>query len=324
MARVVLGLACSRSPLLSMPPGLWSLMGERDQRSSRLRDKTGKLVSYQELLAQVDPSMASELTAEAWQKKYDASQRALATLADKLADVDPELVVAMGDDEEEYIHEDNRPAILIYRGQTFRNVPRSISAATDPVTRASAWAWGEEEADYPVASDLCRHVVEYLTEKEFDVSDSTKLEAMAHGFGFTYRRIMTRRVVPIVPVIVNVHTPPNQPTPRRCYLLGRAIREALESWDGDARVAVIGTGGLSVGVLDEELDRRALAAMQARDVASLSTLPRPWMQGPTGEILNWIGTAGVAEHLRMEVLEYIPAYRSPAGTGSGLGFAMWT
>jgi 3-O-methylgallate 3,4-dioxygenase len=35
----------------------------------------------------------------------------------------------------------------------------------------------------------------------------------------------------------------------------------FESWDSDARVAVLGSGGFSHFVVDEEIDRRAMRAM---------------------------------------------------------------
>jgi len=120
-----------------------------------------------------------------------------------------------------------------------------------------------------------------------------------------------------------VHSPPNQPTPKRLYAFGRAVRHVLEATDDQLRVAVIATGGLSVGIVDEELDRLALSGMQSRSVSTLSSLPRTWMQGSQGEVLCWIAAAGAADHLEMEIVDYLPGYRSPAGTGCGLAFAVW-
>ena len=37
---------------------------------------------------------------------------------------------------------------------------------------------------------------------------------------------------------------------------------------------------------------------------------------------NWIAAAGAMEHLDMEVLDYVPCYRSEAGTGVGMAFAV--
>jgi len=289
-----------------------------------MHDRTGRQVSYDELLARADSSIQEELTPEVFMRKYLAIQAALDRLSHQLAEADPDIVVVMGDDEEEYIHEDNRPAILIYRGETFRNKPRPIPPDADPGTIAAATMWGDRDTEYPVASALCKYLIESLIIAEFDVSDSLRLEAMAHGFGFIYKRLMTKKVVPIVPIILNVHTPPNQPTPRRCYEFGRAVRRGLEAWDSPARIAVVATGGLSISVIDGELDRRVLEAARTHDVEAIASLPRAWIQGSTGEVLCWIAAAGALEHLRMEVLDYIKGYRSSAGTGSGLGFALWS
>ncbi len=47
---------------------------------------------------------------------------------------------------------------------------------------------------------------------------------------------------PIVPLYVNVYLPP-QPTPRRCYAWGQALRAILDA--RPERVALIASGGLS-------------------------------------------------------------------------------
>ncbi len=43
----------------------------------------------------------------------------------------------------------------------------------------------------------------------------------------------------------------------------------------------------------------------------------------TSEVRNWITVAGACEHLDTAWQEYIPCYRSEAGTGCGMGFAVW-
>jgi hypothetical protein len=97
----------------------------------------------------------------------------------------------------------------------------------------------------------------------------------------------------------------------------------VESWPQDARVAVIASGGLSHFVVDEELDRRVLDALVARDPGPLRAIPRKNLRSGTSEILNWITAAGALENLRASVVDYVPGYRSPAGTGAGMAFAYW-
>jgi 3-O-methylgallate 3,4-dioxygenase len=179
---------------------------------------------------------------------------------------------------------------------------------------------------YPVASNLGRHLIESLIGEGFDVAHSRKLkpgEGMGHAFSFVYGRLMNGKTIPTVPIMVNTYYPPNQPTPKRCFELGRAVRAAIETWPKDARVAVIGSGGLSHFVIDEELDHQILKAMQAKDAVALGKLPQRRLNSGTSEVRNWIATAGAVEHLDMTLIDYVPCYRSPAGTGCAMGFAEW-
>lgn len=326
MADVVLGIALSRSPMTALPPEMWPALGERDKRSARLKDRHGVPTTYGELLAKAPAEIEEHLTPAVMRRKHEAVQRHIRGLVNSLAEVRPDVVVMMGDDEDENIWGDNRPAIMVYWGDSYHLIPRAVPPDADEMTRLSAAAWGAEEGDHPTAGPLGLHLVERLIEAEFDVASSDHLpsgQGMAHGFGFLIDRLMPGASVPFVPIILNVHTPPNQPTPKRLYDFGRAVRDAVRAWPGDERVAVVATGGLSVGIVDEELDRQALAGMEEKDVEKLAALPRTWMQGSQGEVLCWIAAAGAVEHLSMEVLEYIPGYRSPAGTGCGLAFARW-
>jgi hypothetical protein len=134
---------------------------------------------------------------------------------------------------------------------------------------------------------------------------------------------MRDHVVPMLPVMVNTYFPPNQPTAGRCYAFGTALRRAVESWDRDARVAVVASGGLSHFVIDEELDHRILEAFRSRNAAHITSVPQGELVSGTSEIRNWVVVAGATEHLELEVVDYVPTYRSPAGTGCGMAFARW-
>jgi 3-O-methylgallate 3,4-dioxygenase len=128
---------------------------------------------------------------------------------------------------------------------------------------------------------------------------------------YVHRRLLDeQKPIPIVPVFLNTYFPPNQPRPRRCYELGQAIRQAVETYPGDARIGIIASGGLSHFLVDEDFDRAILKACADKDAKFL-------------EILNWVGVAGAAEHLDLNWFEYVPGYRTPAGTGTGLSFATW-
>jgi hypothetical protein len=144
-----------------------------------------------------------------------------------------------------------------------------------------------------------------------------------HAWSFVHQRLMGERIVPIVPVLLNTYYPPNQPTARRCYRLGQAIRQAVEAWPEPRRVGVVGSGGLSHFVVDEELDRHVLQILAKKDAEAIAALPASQLESGNSEIRNWIAAAGAAEHLHMELVDYVPSYRSLAGTGVGMGFAVW-
>jgi len=66
--------------------------------------------------------------------------------------------------------------------------------------------------------------------------------------------------VRVIPLSVNVVQYP-APTGHRCYMLGKAIKKAVESWDEDLKVVIFGTGGMShqiqgprAGLINKEFD----------------------------------------------------------------------
>ena len=120
---------------------------------------------------------------------------------------------------------------------------------------------------------------------------------------YVHRRLMDeKKPIPVVPVFLNTYFPPNQPRPRRCYELGIAIRQAVESFAGDARVGVIASGGLSHFLVDEDFDRAILKACAGKDTKFLQNLPRNKLHAGSSEILNWVGVAGAFEHLESRLV----------------------
>ncbi|MDH4190463.1 MAG: extradiol ring-cleavage dioxygenase, partial [Betaproteobacteria bacterium] len=181
--------------------------------------------------------------------------------------------------------------------------------------------------DYPVEQGLARHLIAHLTDHDFDVSYAERLpreEGEGHAFAFVHQRLMRAgRSVPVVPVMLNTYYPPNQPTPARCHRIGQAIRAAVEEYPGPLRVGVLGSGGLTHFAIDEPFDREVIAALKNGDGETLRSLPASKLNSGNSEIRNWIALAGAVEHLALDWVEYVPAYRSPAGTGTGLCFAAW-
>lgn len=329
MARVVLGLGTSHTPQLSSPVDIWPDHVLRDQRNPALLGKDGEFHSYDELLTTADPVLQAQLTPQVWQSKDARAQQGLAELGSALSAAEPDIMVVIGDDQEELFLDDGKPAFAVFWGQGLTDLPPTPQklARMPPGLRAARWAaHADEPEDYPTVPELGFHLVESLIADEFDVTQFSHQHdgrSLGHAFTFPRRRLLGGRAVPLVPVCVNTYYPPNQPSPHRCFMFGRALRRAIDSWPDDRKVAVVASGGLSHFVVDEELDRRVLDAMKNKDATSLTTIPRRFMRSGTSEILNWITLAGAVEDLEMDLVDYIPSYRSPAGTGVGIAFARW-
>jgi hypothetical protein len=150
--------------------------------------------------------------------------------------------------------------------------------------------------------------------------------SLGHAFTFPWYRLGLAATTPIAAVFVNTYYPPNVPSAARCHDLGRALRRAVETWPADARVAVIASGGLSHSVVNERLDRRVLDGIAAGPAGAglLGNFSRDELRSGNSEILNWITAAGALEGLTPTVLDYVPGYRTPAGTGAGMAFARWS
>jgi len=328
MARIVLGIGSSHSPMLNSPAEDYAKHGAIDLSGRKLLDLDGRPVSYETLLARRGDSLARALGPDELTRKAAACDAHIRHLADTIDAAALDALIVIGDDQNEQYGEENLPAILVYGGQTIANRPLTMPADAPPFWRHARSQYHEDEAprEYPVAHELGRHLIGSLMDEDFDVSTSRHL-AKAHGeghaFGFVHRRLMPARPIPMLPISLNTYYPPNQPRPRRCYELGRAIARAVDSWDTPARVGIVASGGLSHFTVDEDLDHLVLRACAEKDAAALAGIDPARLNSGSSEIRNWIATAGAAEHLDFAWQAYEPCYRTPAGTGCGMAFAIW-
>ena len=78
------------------------------------------------------------------------------------------------------------------------------------------------------------------------------------------------------------------------------------------------SGGLSHFLVNEELDREVIEALQRKDHAALKALPMRKLLSGSSEIRNWIAVAAAVKDLELDWISYVPGYRSRALTGVGL------
>jgi 3-O-methylgallate 3,4-dioxygenase len=325
MAKVVFGVATSHSPNLSTPVDKWHLHAERDQNKKDQHFR-GKYYTFEQLLElRRSEALDREISQEKWMEKYEQWEQRIVEVQEKLAEVNPDILVVIGDDQRELFLEDGMPTFSVFWGEKVLVVPRE---KLPPSLEPSRWAnFGERLESYSCHPELGKHIVEKMMVEGFDVAQLTQQaqgRGIGHSYIFTRQRVMTKDMeIPMVPVMVNTYFPPNQPTVGRCYAFGQALRRAIESWDSDKRVAIVASGGLSHFVVDEELDRLVLKALANKDEALLAKVREEDLHEGTSEIRNWIVGAGAVEHLNMKLIDYIPAYRTEAGTGCGMAFAWW-
>src|ERR1700739_1669160 len=180
MARIVLGIGTSHTPMLNVGPEEWPLFEELDRRRAHLH-QDGTRASFDELLAVAPPSLRTELGPEKHAKRHGEAMAALGRLQEALTETKIDAVVIVSDDQHEVYHEGNMPSMLVYRGDTIANVPNRTTRKPDAdvawrpdwAKRASARYYEERETrHYSVHAKLANHLITALIDREFDVASA--------------------------------------------------------------------------------------------------------------------------------------------------------
>ena len=329
MAEIVLGMGSAHGPLLSTPPEKWDLRAKAD-RENKAHWYRGRTYDFESLLCERAPGFASEIGIETRRERFARCRTALQTLERKFREAAPEAMVIVGNDQREYFGEDLTPSITVYRGAEIYNA-RETHEPAPGLNIAEPGNAPEQGITYAGAPALADHILRCLADEGFDPAQSNSRPKGAtrpgipHAYGFIYHTILTDAPPPSVPIILNVHFPHNQPKIGRCLALGRALQRAIRSFQGCGRVALVASGGLTHFVIDEDLDREVLRAMEKGDEPALARLPENVFKVGTAEIKNWfpVSAAMNAEGRRYRQVDYVPCYRSEAGTGNAMGFVYW-
>ena len=335
MAEIVLGIGSSHGPMLTTPPDQWELRAADDRKNPRhhYRDRVW---TYDELEAErAGENLAAQLTPEVKQQRFDACQTAIATLAGVFAETAPDVVVVIGNDQMEMFWDGLVPMFSVYWGETIPNrlPPPEQAERLPPGIRVAMRANAPDEpVEYPGCPDLALHILKSVQDDGFDPASMQKVPphrggwvSIPHAFGFIFHRLMGENVPPTVPVVQNTFYPPNQPKVRRSIDFGRSLARAIQAWPSNKRVALIASGGLTHFVIDEAVDGVILDAIRAGDTSQLEQLDEATFQSGTSETKNWIPVIGAMAELGCQptVVDYVPCYRSAAGTGNAMGFVYW-
>ena len=309
MAQLVAAFGTSHSPMLASRIEDWQSGFLARDKARQFVDFDGSPCDYDLLLARAPADALERIAPERLARRHGEAMAAMARLRDDVATARLDALIIVGDDQEELFQHDNMPAIGVYYGQTIRGrLPYQKEIV---------------EADYPCDSSLACHIIGVLQEDGFDLSVMRSLregQREGHAYSFVHRFYLPEGV-PIVPVFLNAYYPPNQPSPSRCVALGEALRRAVEAYSGNARIGVMASGGLSHFVVDEAFDQTLIDALRRKDTAFFRNAPLTKLMSGSSEMRNWICMAGALGSLDMQWVNYVPGYRTPALSGTGLCFA---
>jgi hypothetical protein len=324
MARIVLGMALPHSGMLGKPPETWLEDGERDRKNSMLWFRNKRWDFADLAAARAHEGLTAYLTVEERRARGQRCDQALDTLRRVYQEHKPDVVVILGKDQKEMFI-DTSPSLAIYTGASIENGPpqRPVYAPDHAVT-------------YPAHPELALHLIKAFQQEGFDMTEIIKWPdnvwmtppgpITPHAFGFVYHRIMQDQAPPSVPIFMNTFYPPNQPSMRRSIQFGKVLLEAIKSWPTDKTVAIIASGGLSHFVVDEQLDQIFLKHFKSYDFEALAQIDERSYQSGTSEVKLFVPLMIATSQLglKMSLVDYVPVYRTEAGTGEGFCFMHWT
>jgi protocatechuate 4,5-dioxygenase beta chain len=171
------------------------------------------------------------------------------------------------------------------------------------------------------------HIAEKLVEQEFDICTCQEMK-VDHGFVNPVRALWgTFDVWPIttIPLAVNVVQHP-VPSALRCFKLGKALRQAIESYPEDLKVVIFATGGMShqlqgerAGMINVDYDLKCMESVinNPQWLASQKTTEIIEQAGTEGvEIIHWLVMRGA---LQADVDVIHKHYHVPiSNTGAGV------
>ncbi|OLT18866.1 hypothetical protein BJF78_11805 [Pseudonocardia sp. CNS-139] len=335
MAHIGLAVGTSHAPQLSTPPEEWGQRAVADRRNSALAFRGGDY-TFEQLSALREAAFADECDVDLQRARHTACRAAIDELGRVVRASGVDVLVVVSSDHKEVFGDELLPPFAVYWGETVRHEPFT-QEALDAMPPGLAIA---EVANVPEVStvrrchqELALHLIRETSTAGFDPGASRALPAgkygdhgIPHGWGFVLQQVLGGTAdIPVVPVFVNTFWEPNPPGAARCHDFGTALGAAIATFPDDLSVGVVASGGLSHFVIDEDLDRRFLDALLDGDGTYLRSLPADLLRSGSSEMRNWIvvGAAAAGTGLRPRVVDYVPCYRSEAGTGCAMGFVAW-
>ena len=215
-----------------------------------------------------------------------------------LAEVEPDVVVLLYNDHGLNFFLDKMPTFAVGAAAEYRNADEGWGIPQVPPFKGDL--------------DLSWHLIESLVQQDFDLTTCQEMQ-VDHAFTLPMALLWPDQHWPVrtVPVCINTVQFP-LPSAARCYKLGQAIGRAIEDWNSDAKVLVLGTGGLShqldgerAGHINKEFDLQFMASLVGDDPQWATRLS-------INELVRQAGTQGI------ELLMWLAARATLSGKVSEL------
>jgi protocatechuate 4,5-dioxygenase, beta chain len=173
---------------------------------------------------------------------------------------------------------------------------------------------------------LASHIAQSVILDEFDLTIANKME-VDHGLTVPMNLLFGQPKewpCPVIPLAVNVVMYP-PPTGHRCFMLGKAIRKAVESYPEDLKVVIFGTGGMShqisgprAGLINSKFDKAFLDNLTKDPKKLIRIAHIEYMReaGAEGiEMVMWLIMRGALDDKVEEIYRFytVPASNTAVG-----------
>lgn len=241
-----------------------------------------------------------------WKTWYDGTR----PVRDWLNEKAPTHVIVIYNDHMNYFDLSTYPTFAIGMANHFPQADEGYGLRSFPGVE------GDPDFAWPIARSLI--------DSGFDLTFCQELE-LDHGV-YSWLPYLFEAPWPVkmLPIAVNVLMQP-MPSAKRLKQLGAGLRKALGNDGSDARVVIIGTGGMShqihgtrFGMTNERFDRRFLDKIEHEMDELIAVPPEKIMQAAgteTVELCMWYAMRGALAENASKAYSF---YTAPAVTGCGV------
>jgi hypothetical protein len=254
-------------------------------------------------------------------ERFDMIRQGLARLRSAVRESHPNVLLLIGDDQNENYTTANLPQFSIFVGESF--------TVTDPETN--------QVSHYRAEPDVAARLLREGVDAGFDLASTDRFaddRLRSHAHCEPLRFLDAAADVAVVPIFLNaIHVP--APSPTRCYALGQQLRRSIDRLPDEHRVAMYASGGFShftagypwnhyegghtLGSIARDFDAQVVASLRAGRGSELVALTSgDLLDNGAIELRQSILLAGAIGDVQPAFFEYQAFFRAVLGMAVGL------